>query len=74
MLTRNAVHSGEYLVHLESLPNLWAANRIELSCRDSEVASGGSRRCVDFRVWFTDVESEGAFRPEVSRHATRLAS
>jgi len=31
MLTRHSVHSGEYLGHFESLPNLWTADRIESS-------------------------------------------
>jgi glutathione-specific gamma-glutamylcyclotransferase len=31
MLTRQAIHSGEYFDHFESLPNLWTADRIESS-------------------------------------------
>jgi cation transport protein ChaC len=31
MLTRQAIHSGEYLDHFESLPNLWTTDRIERS-------------------------------------------
>jgi len=35
MLTRQAIHSGEYLDHFESLPNLWTADRIESSFNET---------------------------------------
>lgn len=35
MLTRQAIHSGEYLDHFESLPNLWTADRIETSLKET---------------------------------------
>lgn len=35
MLTRQAINSGEYLDHFESLPNLWTTERIERSLADT---------------------------------------
>jgi glutathione-specific gamma-glutamylcyclotransferase len=35
MLTRQAIHSGEYLDHFESLPNLWTVDRIQSSLAET---------------------------------------
>ena len=35
MLTRQAIDSGEYLDHFESLPNLWSTERIERSLAET---------------------------------------
>jgi len=35
MLTRQAIDSGEYLDHFESLPNLWSTDRIERSLAET---------------------------------------
>ncbi|QIE26264.1 Glutathione-specific gamma-glutamylcyclotransferase (plasmid) [Caballeronia sp. SBC1] len=35
MLTRQAINSGEYLDHFESLPNLWKTERIERSLAET---------------------------------------
>lgn len=35
MLTRQAIDSGEYLDHFESLPNLWTTDRIERSLAET---------------------------------------
>lgn len=35
MLTRQAIHSGAYLEHFESLPNLWSQERIEASLAET---------------------------------------
>jgi cation transport protein ChaC len=35
MLTRQAIHSGEYLGHFESLPNLWTVDRIQSSLAET---------------------------------------
>ncbi len=35
MLTRQAIDSGEYLDHFESLPNLWPIDRIERSLAET---------------------------------------
>jgi glutathione-specific gamma-glutamylcyclotransferase len=36
MLTRQAIDSGEYLNHFESLPNLWTKDRIESSLAETK--------------------------------------
>jgi cation transport protein ChaC len=35
MLTRQAIDSGEYLDHFESLPNLWTTDRVERSLAET---------------------------------------
>ncbi|VVD77588.1 gamma-glutamylcyclotransferase [Pandoraea commovens] len=40
MLTRQIIHSGEYLEQFESLPNRWTIERIEQSLNDTMAARG----------------------------------
>jgi glutathione-specific gamma-glutamylcyclotransferase len=46
MLTRQAIDSGEYLDHFESLPNLWTTDRIERSLAETMKLKPANTDCV----------------------------